>query len=250
MSDSHVTRSSYHETQEYPALQINGLVKSFYEGNKIRKVLDEIDFTIRTGELVVFLGRSGSGKSTLLNLISGLDDPDEGEVLIGGTPVNRLSEKDRTIFRRLNIGFIFQSFNLIPTLTVGENVLLPLELIDRAGGKYGEQAIQYLSEVGLADRTDSFPDRLSGGEQQRGTIARALAHEPILILADEPTGNLDGQTGEQVMGMLHKLVRRTGRTMLIATHDRELCDMADRVVQLQDGKIVELPEISGDIATS
>lgn len=228
-----------------PALQISGLCKSYREGTKVRKVLDHVDFTISQGELVVFLGRSGSGKSTLLNLVSGLDYPDQGEVFVGGTCLTGMNERDRTLFRRDNIGFIFQSFNLIPTLTVAENVFMPLELMGASGKEDHDRAHKHLSDVGLADRADSFPDRLSGGEQQRVTIARALAHDPLLILADEPTGNLDEQTGHHVMTTLHEMIRKTGRTMLIATHDQSLCAMADRVVQLRDGKLEEVTGLAG-----
>ena len=216
-------------------VQVRDLTKVYREGDRERAVLRGLDLSIREGELVVLLGRSGSGKSTLLNLISGLDVPTAGTVRYGTTTLTQLSEQERTLFRRRHIGFVFQSFNLIPTLTVGENILLPLELSGRLGADEQERALSFLDEVGLQDRAGSYPDRLSGGEQQRVAIARALAHEPDLILADEPTGNLDYKTGQQVMDLLDRLVRQAGRTMLIATHDRDLRSVADHVLSLQGG---------------
>jgi putative ABC transport system ATP-binding protein len=176
----------------------------------------------------------------LLNLISGIDLPTSGEIYFGKTNLTRLSEQDRTLFRREYIGFIFQAFNLIPTLTVAENVLLPLELTDRMSREEQQNALSFLDDVGLGDRGDSFPDRLSGGEQQRVAIARALAHDPLLILADEPTGNLDYKTGELVMGYLQRLIHDAHRTMLIATHDRDILALADRVFSLRGGVLEEV----------
>jgi putative ABC transport system ATP-binding protein len=216
-------------------LQVRDLTKVYREGDRERAVLRGLDLSIQEGEFVVLLGRSGSGKSTLLNLISGLDVPTAGTVRYGTTDLTALSEQDRTLFRRRHIGFVFQSFNLIPTLTVAENILLPLELSGDLDAEERERALSFLGEVGLRDRADSFPDRLSGGEQQRVAIARALAHEPDLILADEPTGNLDYKTGRQVMELLDRLVRQAGRTMLVATHDRDLRRVADHVLSLQGG---------------
>lgn len=218
-------------------IHLHNLTKSYKEGEKIRSVLDELNFSVEEGEMIVLLGRSGSGKSTLLNLISGIDKPGSGEVVIGGTNLAELNEKNRTLFRRNNIGFVFQSFNLISTLTALENVLLPLKLKGSSDAESQEKATRFLAEVGLGDRGDSYPDRLSGGEQQRVAIARALAHEPMLILADEPTGNLDYETGQQILDILNNLVRKNGRTMIIATHDRDICKIADRVVELRGGKL-------------
>jgi len=220
-----------------PQVQLRGLTKGYQEGEQFRTVLDGLNLTIGKGEMVVLLGRSGSGKSTLLNLISGIDKADAGEVIIGDTNLTTRSEHVRTLFRREHIGFVFQSFNLIPTLTVEENVLLPLELNRRSGREDRERALHFLDEVGLGDRHDTFPDRLSGGEQQRVAIARALAHDPLLILADEPTGNLDYETGQQVLDVLDRLVRKAGRTMLVATHDHDLRAVADRVLFLQGGTL-------------
>ena len=218
-------------------IQLKDLSKSYQEGDNNRSVLDELNLNIEEGEMIILLGRSGSGKSTLLNLVSGIDKPDSGQVIIGGTDLTRLDEKDRTLFRRNNIGFVFQSFNLISTLTAQENVLLPLKL---NGNGNDDIAGQFLEEVGLGDRTDSYPDRLSGGEQQRVAIARALASEPMLILADEPTGNLDYETGRNILDILNDLVRKNGRTMIIATHDRDICKIADRVLELKGGTLHEV----------
>lgn len=221
-------------------IQLNKLTKSYQEGDKTRAVLDEMNLSVKEGELIVLLGRSGSGKSTLLNLVSGIDKPDSGEVVIGGTDLSKLNEKDRTLFRRKNIGFVFQSFNLISTLTAYENVLLPLKLKGVKDDETLGKAQQFLDEVGLGDRGDSYPDRLSGGEQQRVAIARALAHEPMLILADEPTGNLDYETGKTILDILNNLVRKNGRTIILATHDRDICKIADRVLEIRGGKLSEV----------
>jgi len=221
-------------------LQVSGLTKSYREGSNDREVLRGVSFDIRQGELVVLLGRSGSGKSTLLNLISGMDTPTAGRIAYGGVDLTTLSDEDRTVFRRESIGLIFQSFNLIPTLTVEENVLLPLDLTGGLTLGRRQEALAFLDHVGLSGRGSSFPDRLSGGEQQRVAIARALAHEPTLILADEPTGNLDFRTAEVVMDVLEKQVHDRERTMLIATHDKDIISLADRVFMLHEGLIKEM----------
>lgn len=205
-----------------------------------RTVLQGLSFEIRKGELVVLLGRSGSGKSTLLNLISGMDAPTSGSIRFRDTELTKLSETERTLFRRHAIGIIFQSFNLIPTLKVEENILLPLELGGKLDKDKRQRALAVLEEVGLADRAGSFPDLLSGGEQQRVAIARALAHDPLLILADEPTGNLDFKTAGLVMDILERIVHDKERTMLIATHDRDIIGLADRVFELQEGILREV----------
>src|SRR6185369_10013229 len=197
--------------------------------------------TLRRGEIAVLVGKSGTGKSTLLNLLSGIDLPSAGEVVIDGVPLNRLSERERTLFRRDRIGFVFQFFNLIPTLTVEENLLLPLELKGKIRPEERRAALDLLAEVGLADRAASFPDRLSGGEQQRVAVARALAHDPLLVLADEPTGNLDLETGLQVLALLDRLTRQAGKTMVMVTHSPEVVGIADRVFRIEDCRLVELP---------
>ena len=223
-------------------IQINNLSKSFREGEQTRKVLQSLDLRIHRGEIIVLLGRSGSGKSTLLNLLSGIDLPDSGEIIIDGINLTRQNEQERTLFRRRNIGFVFQFFNLIPTLTVAENLLLPLELNDRADETGKNRVQQLLEDVGLGDRANSFPDRLSGGEQQRVAIARALVHDPLLLLADEPTGNLDFETGKKIIDLLDKLVRQRGKNMVMATHSRDVIGLADRVFAVRNGQLIEQSE--------
>lgn len=218
-------------------VRLSALRKYFLEGDRRRTVLDGIDATFAESELVVLMGRSGSGKSTLLNLISGIDLPSSGNVSIGSAVLTTMSERERTLFRRRNVGFVFQSFNLISTLTVLENLLLPMELNGRSAP---EEAYGLLERVGLRDRAGSYPDRLSGGERQRVAIARALAHHPLLILADEPTGNLDFDTGAAVMSLLEALVREQGTTMIVATHDRDIIPRADRVVLLRSGRLEDV----------
>jgi putative ABC transport system ATP-binding protein len=214
------------------------LRRVFKEGDRSRTVLDGLDLQIQPGECVALLGRSGSGKSTLLNLVSGIDRPSSGELIVGGQNLAALSERDRTLFRRRHIGFVFQFFNLIPTLSVAENLRLPLEL-NGCAGEVDQRVNDWLAAVGLADRADSYPDRLSGGEQQRVALARALVHDPALVLADEPTGNLDAATGRQVLDLLNRLVRDSGKTLLVVTHARAVAALADRVLTLADGRLSE-----------
>lgn len=216
-------------------IQIRGLSKTYTEGDRARLVLSNVDLDIEEGEFFVLLGKSGSGKSTLLNLISGIDDADGGTIRVGSTDITRLNERSLTLFRREHIGIIFQFFNLIPTLTVLENITLPLEL---RGKREEGRARMLLERVGLAARADAFPDKLSGGEQQRIAIARALVHEPPVVLADEPTGNLDEETGEQILGLLLELTRDTGKTLVMATHNPEIVPLADRVCRIHDGKLI------------
>jgi len=222
-----------------PLVELRGIFKSFKEGERERTVFRDASLVIAPGEWVFLLGRSGSGKSTLLNLISGIDMPDQGEVIVDAKPLNRLSERDRTLFRRNSIGFVFQFYNLIPTLTVEENILLPLELTRKLTPPLRARARELLDQVGLAERMQSFPDRLSGGEQQRVAVARALVHQPKLVLADEPTGNLDAETGRQVLDLFQRLVRQTGTTMVLVTHSSEVAQLADRVLTIRDGHLVE-----------
>ncbi len=223
-----------------PLIELRSLTKTYLEGESVRPVLVDVNASILPGEFVVLLGPSGSGKSTLLNLISGIDVPTSGEIIVDGVDISRLSERDRTLFRRRNVGLVFQFFNLIPTLNVRENLLLPLELNGLRDAADIDRVSDLLESVGLSDRARSFPDRLSGGEQQRVAIARALVHRPKLLLADEPTGNLDGETGRAVMDTLVGLVRRNGGTMLVVTHSREVVELADRVLGIQDGTLVDL----------
>ncbi len=222
-----------------PLVEIRDLTKTYEEGGRQRTVLRRASAVIERGELAVLMGRSGSGKSTLLNLLSGIDLPDAGEVSIDGIALSRLTERERTLFRRDKIGFVFQFFNLIPTLTVEENLLLPLELKGKVLPEERRAALELLEEVGLADRARTWPDRLSGGEQQRVAVARALAHDPLLVLADEPTGNLDLETGLQVLELLDRLTRQAGKTMVMVTHSPEVVGIADRVFRIAEGNLVE-----------
>ena len=220
-------------------LRFDNLTKSYYEGDLRRVVLQNAHAEFEAGEITAILGKSGSGKSTLLNLISGIDSPDSGQVWVDGQDLTSLSERDRTLFRRARIGFVFQFFNLIPTLTVGENVSLPLELNRLPRTDAYEKARHLLDHVGLLDRWDTFPEKLSGGEQQRVALARALVHEPLLILADEPTGNLDEETGAQMLALLARLAREHNRTLLLVTHSQEAASHADRVLRLSHGQLNE-----------
>jgi putative ABC transport system ATP-binding protein len=219
-------------------LSIRQLSRSFREGGVIRHVLDGADAQIRGGEAVAIVGRSGSGKSTLLNVVSGIDSPDSGVIELNGRNISQLPEPARTLHRRTHIGFVYQFFNLIPTLNVEENVRLVLELngIGRAEGR--RRAVAMLEQVGLADRAHSAVDKLSGGEQQRVAIARALVHEPSVLLADEPTGNLDEHTAGQVTSLLLSLARSRGAALLIVTHDTSLCRNADRTLELREGRLI------------
>jgi len=221
-----------------PLVELRSVTKVYHEGETERPVLRGIDVSVTRGEFLALLGRSGSGKSTLLNVVSGIDAPTAGEVWVDGTAVARLSDAERTRFRRHHIGFVFQFFNLIPTLTVVENLLLPLEMIGRTGAVARADAEALLAEVGLADRGRAFPDRLSGGEQQRVAVARALVHDPELILADEPTGNLDGESAAVVLALLARLSRERKKTVIAATHSAEIAGAASRMLVLRDGRLV------------
>ena len=224
-------------SSENLAIQTRGLRRRFREGDREHIVLDGVDLDIRRGETVALRGRSGSGKSTLLNLVGGIDAPDAGTVTVDGVELTGLSERDRTLFRRERIGFVYQAFNLVPTLSVADNVRLVLELNKVPSVSASARIEELLEAVGLADRASSYPDVLSGGEQQRVAIARALSHEPALLLADEPTGNLDDATAEGVLALLDKLVRSTGRTLLIATHSTHVASLCDRVLELHNGRL-------------
>jgi putative ABC transport system ATP-binding protein len=222
-------------------IRLHNLSKSYREAGQEHLVLASIDWNFPVGQFSCLFGKSGSGKSTLLNLISGIDQPSSGQVFIRegdeDVEITGLSDRDRTLFRRRNIGIVFQFFNLIPTLTVLENVSLPIEL---AGGdrKGHRRAAALLERVGLGDRLDSYPDKLSGGEQQRVAIARALVHDPALVLADEPTGNLDEGTGDTVLDLLLELSRDAGKTLIMATHDPDIAHHANQVLYLEHGKLV------------
>ena len=222
-------------TEEAAAVLLRGVSKTYGEGRLAVHALRKVDLQIAEGELVVMLGPSGSGKTTLLNLIGGIEPPSAGEITVAQQDVSALDEDGRTEFRRNTVGFIFQFFNLIPTLTAIENV----ELVAELGGRRGrERAAEVLSEVGLGDRLDSFPAQLSGGQQQRVAVARALAGEPQVLLGDEPTGALDLETGRTVLALLHEVNRRLDQTVLLVTHNAAIARMADRVLRLRDGRIV------------
>ncbi len=225
-----------------PLIRLSGIRKVYPEGDSERIIFEDLEASISAGELTVLVGRSGTGKSTLLNLISGIDLPDAGTVSIDGLSLTDLGERDRTLYRRRNIGFVFQFFNLVSTLTVEENLLLPLELNGTRGTRAQRIVRDYLAQVGLEERRHSFPDRLSGGEQQRIAIVRALVHDPLLILADEPTGNLDVHTGREILGLLARLTREAGKTLLMVTHSVEAETYADRILVLQDGRLQQRRE--------
>lgn len=222
-------------TSVQPVLQIRDLNKTYTPDSS---VLSHVNLDVQGGEFVVLLGVSGSGKSTLLNLISGIDYADSGHILINGTDITVQNEYERTVFRRDHIGIVFQFFNLIATLTLLENITLPLELRKISRQQSEKSGRMLLERVGLANRAGDFPDKLSGGEQQRVAIARALVHEPILVLADEPTGNLDEDTGKQVLNLLLELTREAGKTLVMATHNPEIVPLADRIFRVQDGKLM------------
>lgn len=219
-------------------VQIDQLSKQYSEGEQARLVLDGVNLEIYEGEFFVLLGKSGSGKSTLLNLISAIDHPDAGRIMIGQTEITALGEQQQTLFRRDHIGIVFQFFNLIPTLTVIENVTLPGELRGESRRAVEKRGQTLLERVGLGGRAADFPDQLSGGEQQRVAIARALAHEPLLVLADEPTGNLDEDTGRSILRLLLELTRDAGKTLIMATHNPEIVPLADRVCRIHEGKLL------------
>ena len=237
------TRRTYGDTSVEnsfpPMVEMRALSKLYDEGNRTRLVIRQADAIIYRGEFVALAGPSGSGKTTLLNLISGIDTPTGGEVMIDSVSVTRLSENERTLLRRRKIGFVFQFFNLIPTLTVRENLLLPLQLNDFPGAESQDRVKDLLERVGMSDRIDSYPDRLSGGEKQRVAIARALVHDPLLVLADEPTGNLDADTGLSIMTLLRNLMVGSGKTLVVVSHSDTVVGMADRVLEMEDGRLVE-----------
>ncbi len=222
-----------------PFLQITDLSKTYLEGGTRRIILDQARLDVSKGQFLAILGKSGSGKTTLLNLISGIDDADSGTICLAGVSLTDMNESDRTMFRRKQVGFVFQFFNLIPTLTVWENILLPLDLNGLTANGGRQRAEDLLAEVGLLSRKNVYPDLLSGGEQQRVAIARALVHDPLIVLADEPTGNLDEDTGRSVMDLLNRLTRGMGKNIILVTHSPEAASYADRLVHLHEGKFYE-----------
>ena len=216
-------------------LELKNVSKNYFEGNTKHSVLSNFELSISKGEIIILLGKSGSGKSTLLNIISGIDVPDGGSVSIDGTDITKLSEKERTLTRRNKIGFIFQFFNLIPTLTVKENLQLPLELNNDDNQE--ERIKSILTEVGLLDRANTYPDKLSGGEQQRIAIARALIHNPDIILADEPTGNLDPGLSEEILNVLKTINQEHQTTVVMVTHSPLAAEYGKTKIRLQNGKL-------------
>lgn len=214
-------------------INVKNLKKDFLQGKNIIKVLDDVSFDLNSGEVIALLGKSGSGKSTLLSLMAGLEKADSGSIFFDQINLSKLSEDELCTFRARNLGIVFQQFNLIPHLTALENVLLPLEI---NGDNNKEKAMEWLSMVGLDDRVSHFPSMLSGGEQQRVAIARALVLSPQVLLADEPTGNLDSETGKKVIEILFNIVREKKTTMILVTHDDELALKADRIIRLVGGK--------------
>jgi len=224
------------------SIRLVSLERHFQRGDSTIQALHKLDLTIKQGEFIALVGPSGSGKSTLLNLLGGLDRPSSGELWLNDLPLHEASAGERTHHRKERVGFVFQSFNLLPRLTALENVAIPLTLAGVARDVREKRAGQLLAQMGLGDRLDHYPAELSGGEQQRTAVARALIHQPELILADEPTGNLDSVTGQSIMKLLRDLNRQQGITLIVVTHDQEVADFADRIIRLRDGQIVAIEE--------
>ena len=217
-------------------LKVTGLRKYYGKGEALVKALDGIDLEIERGKFTAIIGTSGSGKSTLLNMLGGLDTPSEGSIQIGNMELAKLNSEQATIFRRNHIGFIFQNYNLVPVLSVWENIVLPISLDGRRPDE--KFIMEIVRLLGLEKKLDSLPDNLSGGQQQRVAIARALASKPAIILADEPTGNLDSKTSDDVIGLLKMTGKEFNQTIVMITHNPEIAQMADRIVQIEDGRIV------------
>jgi len=217
-----------------------GLTKDYASGGRPLRVLDGVDLSVEAESFVAIVGPSGSGKTTLLGLLAGLDEPTAGSVVLADQDLSALTEDGRAMFRAENVGFVFQTFHLLPTLTARENVMVPMELLGRApnGGSIGERAKELLGRVGLGDRLDHYPSQLSGGEQQRVALARAFANAPRILFADEPTGNLDRTTGGSIVELLEELNRDLRTTLVLVTHDLSLAARARRTVSIADGRIV------------
>lgn len=223
-------------------LEVRNLVKHYGLGENLVKAIDDTNLEVKEGEFIAIVGRSGSGKSTLLHMISGLDRPDSGKVFISEKDIFKLKDEKLAVFRRRKIGFIFQNYNLIPSLNVWENIVLPIGL---DGNKVDESFVmEIIRSVGMEDKLKSLPNTLSGGQQQRVAIARALASKPAIILADEPTGNLDSKTEMEVITLLKSCVTKYGQTLILITHDETIAQMADRIVVIEDGKVVSAHEDS------
>ena len=217
-------------------LETRDLVKYYGSGDNLVKAIDHTDIRVEPGEFVAVVGRSGSGKSTLLHMLGGLDQPDSGKVLVEGRDIFRLKDDRLAVFRRRKIGFIFQSYNLVPSLNVWENIVLPIGLDGRKVDR--EYVMDIVRKIGMSDRLHALPGTLSGGQQQRVAIARALASRPAIILADEPTGNLDSRTEIEVVSLLKHCVTEYGQTLIMITHDETIAQMADRMIVIEDGKVV------------
>jgi putative ABC transport system ATP-binding protein len=217
-------------------LETRDLVKYYGSGDNLVKAIDHTDIRVEPGEFVAVVGRSGSGKSTLLHMLGGLDRPDSGKVLVEGRDIFRLKDDRLAVFRRRKIGFIFQSYNLVPSLNVWENIVLPIGLDGRKVDR--EYVMDIVQKIGMSDRLHALPGTLSGGQQQRVAIARALASRPAIILADEPTGNLDSRTEIEVVSLLKHCVTEYGQTLVMITHDETIAQMADRMIVIEDGKVV------------
>ena len=222
-----------------PVLQAEAVTKQYPMGEIIVKALDEVNFSVEKGEFVAVMGPSGSGKSTLLHLLGGLDEPTSGEIVLANQPISTLSDREVTIVRRRKVGFIFQFYNLMPTLTAAENVGLPLLIDGQSVQRYQDKIQTLLEMVGLGDRTSHKPDQLSGGQQQRVAIARAFVNDPEIVLADEPTGNLDSKSGTAVLQLLRRFCDELQQTIVMVTHDPRAASFANRVVFLKDGRIVK-----------
>lgn len=217
-------------------LKAAGLKKYYGKGEALVKALDGVDLEIERGKFTAIIGTSGSGKSTLLNMLGGLDTPTEGSIRIGGTELAKLTSEEATVFRRKQVGFIFQNYNLVPVLSVWENIILPISLDGRKPDK--KFIMQIVKLLGLEKKLDNLPNNLSGGQQQRVAIARALGSKPSIILADEPTGNLDTRTSDDVIGLLKATSQKFHQTIVMITHNPEIASMADRVIRIEDGRIV------------
>lgn len=218
-------------------LETRDLVKYYGSGENLVKAIDHTDIRIEPGEFAAVVGRSGSGKSTLLHMLGGLDRPDSGQVLVEGKDIFRLKDDRLAVFRRRKIGFIFQSYNLVPSLNVWENIVLPIGLDGRKVDR--DYVMDLVERIGMEDRLRALPGTLSGGQQQRVAIARALASRPAIILADEPTGNLDSRTEIEVVSLLKNCVTEYGQTLVMITHDETIAQMADRMIVIEDGKVVQ-----------
>lgn len=221
-------------------VETKGLKKYYKLGENTVKALDGVDFQVKEGEFTAVIGKSGSGKSTLLHILGGLEVPTQGEVYVDGKDLSRMNKEQLTIFRRRKVGFVFQSFNLVPDLNVYENVVLPIELDGKRIDREFVESLLIL--LGLEEKRDALPHTLSGGQQQRVAIARAVASKPAIIFADEPTGNLDTATSHEVMGVLKVAAKQFQQTIVLITHDHDIAQAADRIVQIEDGKVVKAGE--------